>query len=117
RWEMLMKYICGLSLALLGISPLLIAGDYPGRNIVTPGTRVEVRTNSPVIVAQWDRGRIYPAHVVRDVFSTQGEVMIPRGADCEMIVRELGPGQLALDLESITVAGRRYVMEASGPQF
>ncbi|HEY7391865.1 MAG TPA: hypothetical protein VH640_25335 [Bryobacteraceae bacterium] len=34
-----------------------------------------------------------------------------------MIVRQVGPSQLALDLESITVEGRRYAMDATGPQF
>jgi hypothetical protein len=52
-----------------------------------------------------------------DVYDGDGNLMIPRGANAELIVRQVGPGELALDLESITVNGRRYVMDATGPEF
>jgi hypothetical protein len=55
--------------------------------------------------------------VASDVYSPDGNLAIPRGARCEMIVRQVSPGQLVLDLESVTVEGQRYVMDATGPQF
>ena len=58
-------------------------------------------------VSRWDRGRIYPAHIARDVFPRDGDLAIPRGSSAELIVRETGPGQFTLDLESMTVNGRR----------
>src|SRR5262249_47571139 len=86
-------------------------------NFVPRGTQIEVRLDTPVTVAKMDRGRIYSAHVSRDVFARDGDLAVPRGAHAEMIVRQVGPNQLALDLESINVEGRRYAMDASGPQF
>lgn len=84
---------------------------------ILPGTQIEVRTDQPIEVHTWDRGRIYPAQVSRDVFARDGDVAIPRGSAAELIVRESGPNQMTLDLESVSVNGQRYVMDTSGPQF
>ena len=35
----------------------------------------------------------------------------------ELIVCQTGPQEMTMDIESITVNGRRYVMDTSGPQF
>ncbi len=42
-----------------------------------------------------------------------------RGPNGELIVRQIGPGQMALDRESVSgVNGRRYVIDSStGPEF
>jgi hypothetical protein len=85
--------------------------------MIPPGTDIQVRTDNPITVSRWDRGRVYPAYVDHDVFNRDGDLAIPRGANCELMVRQVGPDQLALDLESVTVNGRRYVMDTSGPQF
>jgi hypothetical protein len=84
---------------------------------ILPGTQIAVRADQPIEVHSWDRGRIYPAHIARDVVARDGDVAIPRGASAELIVRQTGPGQMALDLESVTVNGMRYAMDTSGPQF
>ena len=84
---------------------------------IVPGTQIEIRTDQPIELHTWDRGRIYPAQVARDVFARDGDVAIPRGSAAELIVREAGPNRMALDLESVTVNGRRYAMDTSGPQF
>ncbi len=84
---------------------------------ILPGTRIAVKTNQAIELHSWDRGRIYTGVVARDVFARDGDVSIPRGSYAELIVRETGPNQMALDLESVTVNGMRYVMDTSGPQF
>lgn len=83
---------------------------------IVPGTDIAVRPDQPIHLQTWDQGRIYPAHVSRDVFARNGDLAIPRGAYAELIVRETGPDQMTLDLESITVNGTRYAVEANGPQ-
>lgn len=83
---------------------------------VVPGTEIAVRPDQPIELHTWDRGRIYPAHVSRDVFSRNGDIAIPRGAYAELIVRQTGPDQMTLDLESISVNGNRYAVDANGPQ-
>ncbi len=84
---------------------------------ILPGTEIQVRPDNPVDVSRWDRGRIYPAHVARDVYAKDGDIAIPRGSYAEIIVRRINPDQYTLDLESITVNGRRYVMDTTGPQY
>jgi len=84
---------------------------------ILPGTEIPVRPDRPIDVSHWDRGRIYPGHVARDVVARDGDVAIPRGSYAELIVRQIGPDQYTLDLESVTVNGQRYAMATSGPQF
>ncbi len=84
---------------------------------VPAGTQIQVRPDEEISVSHWDRGRIYPGHVIRDVVARDGDVAIPRGSYAELIVREAGPNRMVLDVESVTVNGMRYVLDTSGPQF
>jgi hypothetical protein len=104
---------------LIWIAPVIFFGMQicASADTILPGTQIQVRTDQPIEMHTWDRGRIYPARVARDVFARNGDLAVPRGSDAELIVREIGPDQMALDLESVTVNGRRYVMDTSGPQF
>ncbi|HTW63895.1 MAG TPA: hypothetical protein VME17_04725 [Bryobacteraceae bacterium] len=104
---------------LLWASPLIFFGMQicASADTILPGTQIQVRTDQPVMMHIWDPGRIYPARVAKDVFARNGDLAIPRGSYAELIVREIGPNQMALDLESVTVNGMRYVMDTSGPQF
>jgi hypothetical protein len=111
-----MKHYLAMPLLVAGLAvPMLAGGRYV--SVVPRGTQIQVSADNPITVARWDRGRIYSGRVVRDVFNRDGNVAIPRGSYAEMIVRREGPGELELDLESVTVNGRRYVMESSGPDF
>ncbi len=84
---------------------------------ILPGTSIQVRSDNPIEVGHWDRGRVYPAHVAADVFGREGQMVVPRGSYAELLVRQTGPGQYALDLESLTVHGQRYVLDTTGPQY
>lgn len=100
------------------IPALLICSQLPLlADVIAPGTEILVRPETTIHVATWERGRIYPAYVSRDVFAKDGSVAIPRGAEAELIVRETGPGQMVIDLESIRVNGRRYALDTTGPQY
>ncbi|MBV8845897.1 MAG: hypothetical protein JO307_24060 [Bryobacterales bacterium] len=70
-------------------------------NVLTPGTQIQARTDAPIYVSNWDRGRIYRGHVAKDIFAADGDLAVPRGADVELIVRETGPGQMELDLDPL----------------
>jgi hypothetical protein len=80
-------------------------------------TRIQVRSDQPINVHIWDRGRIYPAHVAQNVFTPGGNLVIPAGSPAELIIRQTGLDQMALDVESITVNGARYAMDTTGPNF
>ncbi len=97
---------------------ILIGTQFAARaDTIVPGTEIQVKTDQPIELHTWDRGRIYPGHVARDVFARDGDVAIPRGAYAELIVRQTGPNQMTLDIESITVNGSRYALDTTGPQF
>ena len=99
-------------------STIFIAMQLTARaDTVLAGTQIQVRPDSEIKVSKWDRGRIYTGYVVRDVRAADGDVTIPRGSTVELIVRQVGPERMAIDLESVTVNGRRYVLDSSGPTF
>ena len=58
-------------------------------------------------------GRIYPGFVAHDVADRDGRVIIPRGAPAELIVRRIGPREIAIDLESVTINGQRFSIDTS----
>ncbi len=75
------------------------------------GTTVEVRTTQPISSSSYD-GRIYEGIVDNDVLDNQGRLAIPNGATAELMVRRTGDDELVVDLESVTVNGRRYAVQA-----
>ena len=76
------------------------------------GATIVVRTNE-TIHAKKNDGRVYSGVVDQDVLDQNGNVAIPRGSEAELIVRRAGDRDLLLDLESITVNGRRYAVAAN----
>lgn len=80
---------------------------------VPSGTEITVRTNDSINAKSDNEGKIYTAVVERDVENQSGRVLIPRGAEAELTVRSAGNGEMMLDLESINVNGRRYVVSSS----
>ncbi|HTA46006.1 MAG TPA: hypothetical protein VK789_26360 [Bryobacteraceae bacterium] len=79
---------------------------------IPPGTQIDVRSDTTIDARDSD-GRIYPGFVMHDVADRDGRIVIRRGAPAELIVRRFGPRDFAIDLESVTVDGRRYSIDAS----
>ena len=82
---------------------------------IEPGTYVTVRTRQPI---DTDRGgaTIYPATVDNDVWDNYRRLSVPmirRGSPAELLVRTARDGDLILDLNAVTVQGRRYEVDAS----
>ncbi len=84
---------------------------------VAPGTEITVRTNEPIEMRNWDRGRVYRGQITRDVVATDGDIAFPRGAEAELVVRQVGDHEMVVDLEAIYVNGRRFVVDASSQDF
>ena len=80
---------------------------------VPSGTEITVRTNSKIEAKDSNHGRIYTGVVDRAVRDGSGNIVIPKGADAELIVRSTSNKELQLDLESVNVNGRRYVVSTS----
>jgi len=78
---------------------------------VPAGTTLNVRTTETINANDSD-GRVFGGVVDQDVRNRNGAVVIPRGADVELIVREVSNNEIALDLEAVTVNGQRYALES-----
>lgn len=78
---------------------------------IEPGTVIVVRTDRAIDSRRSD-GRVYTGMVDQDVRADNGRVAIRRGANVELIVRVAPDNDLNLDLESVTVDGQRYAIDA-----
>jgi hypothetical protein len=78
---------------------------------IEPGTVIVVRTDQMINSRRSD-GRVYTGVVDQDVRGDDGRLAVRRGSNVEMIVRVEPDKDLNLDLESVTVDGRRYAIEA-----
>lgn len=77
---------------------------------IAAGVSIPVRT-SEMIDAKTADGRIFTGVVDEDVRDLDGRVAIPRGSTAELMVKRDG-NDLSIDLESLTVSGRRYAVDA-----
>src|SRR5947209_61955 len=79
--------------------------NYPDQ--IPGGTKIRVRTNNTIDVRDRANNRVYTGTITEDVTGENGRVMIPRGANAELIVTDTGSNNMAVDLESVTFRGRR----------
>src|SRR5207253_1173025 len=93
--------------------------SYTGRTATIPaGTQVSIRADEAIDSKTAYSGQRYAADVSADVTDASGNVIIPRGSQAELIIRNAkdpnNPNatnqNLALDLDSVTVNGQRYVV-------
>jgi hypothetical protein len=82
---------------------------------VPAGAEIPVRTEETIDSARAAEGQTFAAEVTRDVLDQDGNVVIPRGANAQIVVksaskggRNHGASDLVLDLASVSVDGRRY---------
>jgi hypothetical protein len=81
-------------------------------NPIPAGTSLQVRTTEPIDTQSMD-GRIFTGTIENEVRDTQGRLAIPRGATAELVVRRDADEDLVLDLDSVTINGRRYGVDAT----
>jgi hypothetical protein len=95
-----------ITASLLCLLPLSDTARAQSGGTIPNGTTIPVRTNEEINVTKAD-GRVFTGSVDEDVKDTRGNVALPRGTDVELMVRGVGNNEYALDLESVTVNGRR----------
>jgi hypothetical protein len=79
------------------------------RVVLPAGTEVVVRTNERIDSRDVVEGQTFSAQLNEEIRDQNGSVVIPRGSDVRLITRRLeGNGDITLDVQSISVAGRRY---------
>jgi len=82
--------------------------------VLPAGTEVAVRTNEAINARDVVEGQGYSAEIAEDVRDPDGYTAIPRGSEARLVVRRMeNNGDLILDLESVTVQGRRYAVGAA----
>ena len=74
------------------------------------GTQIAVRTNETISSRSASGGRTFPASIAEDVLGRDGRVIIPRGSDAQLVVRNVNDG-VSLDLQSINVNGQVYTVD------
>ena len=88
-------------------------GNYREYSSTIPaGTQIRVRTDQAIDVRDRSDGRVFTGTVAEDVAASDGRIMISRGARAELLVQNANDNEMAVDLESINVEGRRYMVAA-----
>ena len=82
------------------------------------GALIPVRSEETIDAAVASSGQTYAAEVTRDIKDAEGAVVIPRGSNAQIIIRSAAKGgrikgasDLVLDLDSVSVEGRRYRLD------
>jgi hypothetical protein len=97
----------------LAVAACLAGGLTAQIDRVPAGTEIVVRTNEAIDAAHPSDSRIYSAVVDRNVMDSSGRVVIPRGSDAELIMRDSSDDEIVVDLESVNVSGRRYTVDTT----
>ena len=94
-----------------------VARNASGADIVIPeGSELRIRTNERIDSTVASPGRRFDAVVEEDVRDRSGAVAIPRGSPAELVIVRLEEAttttaaDLVLDINSVTVGGRRYLV-------
>ena len=86
---------------------------------VPAGTAISVRTNEAVDSRNASEGQTFSAVVLDDVKGSSGEILIPKNSDAQLVIRKVATGgttgspELTLDLNSVTVNGRNYIVSTA----
>ena len=81
-------------------------------------TEIAVRTMDSIDSRNAADGRTFAASIDRDVLDPAGNVVIPRGTDAQLVVKDVngggitGSSNLILDLQSVTLNGQRYLVNS-----
>lgn len=86
---------------------------------IPSGTELSIRNNEAIDSTNAQVGQTFSAEVQEDVTGSNGEILIPKGSEASLILRDVsgggttGSSNLVLDLNSITVQGRRYTVSTT----
>lgn len=89
---------------------LSIGAGAQGYGRIDAGTTITVRTNEAIDARESD-GRVFTGTVAEDVMDRTRTIVVPRGSDVEMVVKNTTNNDIALDLQSVMVNGQRYTVE------
>jgi hypothetical protein len=93
---------------LLGLCVAVGVVTAVGGETIAAGTVVAIRTDTDIEARDTGNGRVYPGAIERDVYDPDNKVVIPRGSDAELMVRDTGDHALSVDVDAIVIKGKRY---------
>jgi len=84
------------------------------------GTQIPVRNEETIDSGRAVEGQLYAAEMARDVKDAEGAVVIPRGANVQIVIKSStrgghfrGTSDLVLDLQSVSIDGQQYRLDTS----
>lgn len=77
-------------------------------SVIPAGTELVIRTNEEIRTNNVGASRNYSAQMERDVVTSDGVTLIPRGSDVNLSVFESSDKQLVLGIRSVRIRGREY---------
>ena len=82
---------------------------------IPSGTDITIRTNETIKTdaAQVATTQVYGGTVSEDVVDSSSRILVPKGSAAQLAVVKESDSSLALDLRSITVNGRRYMVQTA----
>ena len=101
-----------IALTILCGSQAAAAQTWTAPSTIESGTSLQIRATEPIDTQAVD-GRVFTGIVDSDVRDTQGRLAIASGSTAELVVRKTADNDLVLDLDSVTVNGRRYGVDAT----
>lgn len=89
-------------------------GAFAQTHVLPQGSEIKVRTDS-AIPAKPSNGTAFTASVADDVKDNTGKIVIPKGSRAQLVAEPTQDGKdTALDLRSVSVNGRRYLITSPG---
>jgi hypothetical protein len=89
-------------------------------NVLPVGTAISVRNEETIDSAKAVEGQTFAAEVTKDVRDSDGDVVIPRGSNAQIVIKSASKGgrfrgasDLVLDLNSVSVDGRLYQLDST----
>lgn len=82
--------------------------------LLPAGTQLVILTNEAIDSKIAASNQLFSAQVDQDVIDSSNELIVPRGSPAQLIIRSVSSGgvtgspEITLDIQSITVNGRRY---------
>jgi hypothetical protein len=87
---------------------------------IPTGTEISVRNDEAIDSAKAVEGQTYAAEVTSDVRDANGAVVIPRGANAQLVIKSASSGgriqgaaDLTIALRSVSVDGQQYVVNTT----
>lgn len=84
------------------------------------GTEISVRNEETIDSGKASEGQAYPAEVTQDVRDADGNVVVPRGANAQIVIRSASKGghfhgtsDLVMDLATVSIDGREYELSTA----